>query len=144
MNLHLLFKRSRKMFVQLAPALALSMLMQPIAHAAKPAELLAAYEAQAKAPGSPERGQRLFTTNFGREMGFSCSSCHGPVPVKTGRDQVTDKPIKPLAPAANPARFTDKVKVENEFRLNCRDVVGRECTAGEKADLLSWLISLQP
>ncbi len=144
MKLHPLCKLSRKLFVQFGSVLALCALALPVAQAATPAELLAGFEAQAKAPGSPERGQRLFTTNFGREMGFSCSSCHGPVPVKAGRDQVTEKSIKPLAPAANPARFTDKSTVENAFRLNCRDVVGRECTAAEKADLLSWLITLKP
>ena len=30
------------------------------------------------------------------------------------------------------------------FSMNCRDVVGRACTAGEKADVLAWLISLKP
>lgn len=114
------------------------------AQAATPAELLAAYEAQAKAPGSPERGQKLFTTNFGRELGFSCSSCHGAEPVKSGRDQVTDKSIRPLAPAFNAQRFTDKTKVDTWFRLNCTDVVGRDCSAAEKADVLSWLLTLKP
>lgn len=114
------------------------------AQAAKPAELLAVYEAQAKAPGSPERGQKLFTTNFGRDLGFSCSSCHGAEPVKNGRDQVTEKSIRPLAPAANAQRFTDQSKVDTWFRLNCTDVVGRACTAAEKADVLSWLITLKP
>lgn len=114
------------------------------AQAATPAELLAAYEAQAKAPGSPERGQKLFNTNFGRELGFSCASCHGPVPVKSGRDQVTEKLVRPLAPAANAQRFTDKAKVDTWFRLNCTDVVGRDCTAAEKADVLSWLLTLKP
>lgn len=116
----------------------------PAAHAATPADLLAAYEAQAKAPASPERGQKLFTTNFGRELGFSCSSCHGAEPVKPGRDQVSEKSIRPLAPAYNAQRFTDKTKVDTWFRLNCQDVVGRDCTAGEKADVVAWLISLKP
>lgn len=123
---------------------ALAVLGLPAAEAATPAELLAAYEAQAKAPGSPERGQKLFTTNFGRELGFSCSSCHGEVPVKNGRDQVGEKPIRPLAPAANAQRFTDKTKVDTWFRLNCTDVVGRDCSAAEKADVLSWLLTLRP
>jgi hypothetical protein len=114
------------------------------AQAATPAELLAAYEAQAKAPGSPERGQKMFTTNFGRELGFSCASCHGAEPVKNGRDQVTDKLIRPLAPAANAQRFTDKTKVDTWFRLNCTDVVGRDCKPGEKADVMSWLLTLKP
>ena len=133
--------------LSLGAALALALLAGlglPAAQAATPAELLAAYEAQAKAPGSPERGQKLFTTNFGRELGFSCSSCHGAEPVKNGRDQVTEKSIRPLAPAFNAQRFTDKSKVDTWFRLNCTDVVGRACTPGEKADVLSWLLTLKP
>jgi cytochrome c peroxidase len=112
--------------------------------AATPAELLAAYSAEAKATPSPERGQKMFTTNFGGQMGWSCSTCHGAVPTKDGKDDVSEKKIKPLAPAFNPERFTSRTKVENAFRLNCKDVVGRECKAGEKADVLSWLITLKP
>lgn len=116
----------------------------PNALAATPAELLAAYTAQAGAKPSAERGQKLFTTDFGRIMGLRCASCHGANPTGRGKDEVSEKPISPLAPAANPARFTDKSKVENSFRLNCNDVVGRECTALEKADVMTWLISLKP
>jgi hypothetical protein len=112
--------------------------------AVTPANLLADYAAKAGAPASPERGQKLFNTAFGREFGWTCASCHGAVPVKDGRHQVSDKPIKPLAPAANPARFTDRAQVEFYFKLNCKDVIGRECTAGEKADVLSWLLTLKP
>jgi hypothetical protein len=111
--------------------------------AATPAELLAGYQAQAGAPASPERGKKLFTTNFGKQMGWSCSSCHTEDPTKTGRDEVKEKPIEPMAPAFNARRFTDRVKVENAFRMNCNDVVGRECTAQEKADLLAWLMSFK-
>ena len=116
----------------------------PAARAATPAEMLAGFVKSAGAPASPERGQRFFTTNFGRDLGWSCSSCHGDVPTKKGRDEMTEKPIEPLAPAANPMRFTDRVTVERGFRLNCKDVVGRECTALEKADVLSWLLTLKP
>ncbi|MDP2008139.1 MAG: DUF1924 domain-containing protein [Rubrivivax sp.] len=125
-------------------ALALLAASLPAAQAAKPEDLLAQYVAEAKAPASPERGQKLFTTNFGRELGFSCSSCHGDTPVKRGRDQISEKSILPLAPAANAQRFTDKTKADTWFRLNCVDVVGRACTAGEKADVLSWLLTLKP
>lgn len=113
------------------------------AQAVTPAELLAGYEAKAGAPGSPERGKRLFTTNFGQPLGWSCSSCHTGDPTKPGKDDVTGKPIEPMAPAVNPARLIDRVKVENKLRLNCNDVVGRECTAQEKADLLAWLLSFK-
>jgi len=99
--------------------------------------------ADASTAASPERGQRFFTTNFGRDYA-SCATCHGAVPTKAGKDAATEKPIGAMAPAFNPARFTDKAKVENLFRLNCKDVVGRECTAAEKADVLGWLLSLKP
>jgi hypothetical protein len=119
-------------------------LPSPAARAATPAELLAAYTAQAGAPPSPERGQKLFNTDFKRDFGWSCASCHGAVPTQAGKHELTEKRIEPLAPAFNPARFTDRKRVENFFLLNCKDVIGRECTAAEKADVLSWLMSLKP
>lgn len=109
--------------------------------AATPAELAAGYAAQAGAPAAAARGEQLFTRTHGRE--WSCASCHGATPVGPGRHASTGKPIEPLAPAANARRFTDTAKVEKWFRRNCNDVVGRECSPGEKADLLAWLLSLR-
>jgi hypothetical protein len=48
-----------------------------------------------------------------------------------------------MAPAFNPERFTELAKSEKWFRRNCNDVVGRECTATEKADVLVWLLSFK-
>ena len=90
----------------------------------------------------PARGQQFFTQGHGRE--WSCSSCHGAAPTVTGRHASTGKPIAPLAPAVNAERFTDAAKSEKWFRRNCNDVVGRECTAAEKADVLAWLSTLKP
>jgi cytochrome c peroxidase len=115
-------------------------LAQP-APATTPAELLAGYTAAAGAAASAQRGEKFFKTNFGKEMGWSCASCHTADPARVGRHDATDKAIKPLAPAANAARFTDRRQVEFYFKLNCKDVVGRECTAQEKADVLAWLLS---
>ena len=109
-----------------------------------PEQLLAEYTAKAASPPSPERGQKLYSTNFGRDLGLSCASCHNDNPTKRGRHALTEKSILPLAPAANAKRFTDRTAVELNFRMNCKDVVGRECTAGEKADVLSYLMSLKP
>lgn len=116
--------------------------LAPSARAATPAELLSSYTAQSGSPGVPERGQQLFTTRHGRE--WSCSSCHGAVPMQAGKHAATGKPIGALAPAFNPERFSDAAKTEKWFRRNCNDVVGRECTAAEKADVLSWLLTLKP
>jgi cytochrome c peroxidase len=127
-----------------SPVLIVAACLAPAVRAATPAELLAGYSAKAGVTASAERGQRFFTTNFGRDLGLSCSSCHGAVPTQVGKDEITGKAIQPFAPAFNPTRFTDAVKVEQQFRLNCKDVVGRDCTAAEKADLLAWLLTLKP
>jgi mono/diheme cytochrome c family protein len=124
--------------------LALLASLGPTAHAATPAELLAVYNAQARVAASPARGEKLFTTNFGKELGLSCASCHGAQPTQPGKHAISEKPIDPLAPAANPKRFTDRARVDGAFSTNCKDVLGRECSAGEKADVLSWLLTLKP
>jgi hypothetical protein len=112
------------------------------ARAATPAQLLAAYSAQAGQPAAPQRGQQLFTTSHGRE--WRCASCHGDVPTQPGRHASTGKTIAALAPAFNAERFTDAAKTEKWFRRNCNDVMGRECSAAEKADVLAWLLTLKP
>ncbi|MFM2067663.1 MAG: hypothetical protein RLZZ584_2572 [Pseudomonadota bacterium] len=112
------------------------------ARAATPAQMSAAYAAQAGGQAaSAERGQKFFTSRHGRE--WSCATCHGELPVKAGKHASTGKSIAPLAPAYNPDRFTDEAKVEKWFRRNCNDVVGRECTPAEKADVIAWLLTVK-
>ena len=123
-------------------ALAALALAGAAAQAATPAELLSGYARSAGTTPVPERGAQLFTARHGRE--WSCASCHGATPTQPGRHASTGKPIGALAPALNAERFTDAAKVEKWFRRNCNDVVGRECTAAEKADVLSWLVTLRP
>jgi hypothetical protein len=111
------------------------------AHAATPEELQAAYGARSGTAGTPDRGQKLFTIRHDRE--WSCSSCHGAVPTQAGKHASTGKPIAALAPAFNPERFADAAKTEKWFRRNCNDVLGRECSPGEKADVIAWLRTLK-
>jgi uncharacterized membrane protein len=112
-----------------------------LAHAATPAEQLAAYTAQTGTPAQPARGEQFFTSQHGKD--WRCATCHTATPTVQGKHASTGKLIAPLAPAANADRFTDTAKTEKWFRRNCNDVLGRECTAGEKADLLSWLLTLK-
>jgi uncharacterized membrane protein len=111
------------------------------AMAATPAELLAGYTAQAGQATNIGKGEAFFKASHGQE--WQCTSCHGKSPMTGGRHASTDKAIEPLAPAANVKRFTDSAKAEKWFRRNCKDVLARECTAAEKADVLAWLISLR-
>lgn len=110
-----------------------------------PKDFLARYEAEARASNaafapSASRGERLFKTVGSKD--WSCSSCHTDNPAAGGKHAVTGKPIEPLAPAGNGQRFTKADKVEKWFKRNCNDVIGRTCSAGEKADVLAYLISV--
>ena len=116
-------------------------LFAPATPAATPADLQASYSAVAGASANPERGQQLFTSRHGGE--WSCSSCHGAVPTQAGKHASTGKPIAPLAPAFNAERLVDTAKAEKWFRRNCNDVMGRECSPAEKADVISWLRTLK-
>lgn len=107
-----------------------------------PYQQLQRWSTQAGTPGDAAPGQAFFTATHGRE--WSCASCHGRMPVRAGRHASTGKILDPLAPAANPAAFTVEARVDKWFRRNCKDVLGRECSAGEKADVVAWLITLKP
>lgn len=119
------------------------------AHAATPAELLTLYrdEAVKQQRGfqpSAQRGAEFYKRNFAVSAKMpACTSCHTEQPTQGGRHVVTDKPIKPLAPAANPERLIDPAKVEKWFKRNCSEVVGRECTAAEKADFVAFLLEVR-
>ncbi len=112
-----------------------------------PASFLAAYAQQAKAENpafvrpSAERGQQFFAQRHGKE--WSCTSCHTRNPADAGTHAVTSKRIEPMAPAVNPMRFTRSAKVEKWFKRNCNDVLGRACTAQERADVVAYLMMLR-
>jgi len=116
--------------------------VQP-AMAETPDQVLDTFRKEAAAtPGfdgfSAARGETFFKSRHGGE--WSCSSCHTDNPAAEGKHAKTNKVIKPLAPSANPKRFTDMKKVEKWFKRNCNDVLDRVCTAQEKGDVLAYLI----
>lgn len=109
-------------------------------YAASPQDFLKGYEALS-GKASSARGEQFFNTKHGKE--WSCASCHENLPNHDTKHIVTGKVIKPLSPLTNPDRFVDQIKVEKWFRRNCNDVIGRECTAQEKGDVLSWLMKVK-
>ena len=111
-----------------------------VVFSATPQELLKKYEDQS-AKASASRGEQLFNTKHGQE--WSCASCHENPPNHPSKHIVTGKVIKPLSPNSNAERFTDQAKVEKWFKRNCNDVLGRECQAQEKADVLAWLMAVK-
>lgn len=72
----------------------------------------------------------------------SCASCHGANPRGTGRHVRTGKAIEPLAPSLNSKRLTDIGEIRKWLKRNCKWTLGRECTAQEKGDVLTFLRKL--
>ncbi len=114
--------------------------------AASPQDIVRDYAAQARQESpsfkgfSAAAGERLYRAEGPK--GTSCAACHTDSPLKAGRHERTGKPIAPLAPAADAERLTDAAKVEKWLGRNCRDVLGRSCSAQEKGDFLSYLLSV--
>lgn len=119
-------------------------LAPPVAQAADTTatQQLQRWSSAAGTPSNAERGGLFFNSRHGGE--WSCATCHGNPPTAPARHATTGKAITPLAPAFNPERFTDTAKTDKWFRRNCNDVLKRECRAGEKADMLAWLLQLKP
>ncbi|MBI4937670.1 MAG: DUF1924 domain-containing protein [Nitrosomonadales bacterium] len=110
-----------------------------------PAALTSGYAAEAakSTPGfapSAQRGQGFVSKDWGVSGKMaSCTTCHGANLKADGKHVITGKSIAPLSPAVNPERFTSLAKAEKWFKRNCTEVVGRECTAAEKADFIQFV-----
>lgn len=95
---------------------------------------------QAGFSASAKRGETLFRQRFAiNDKMPACTSCHTDNPLNAGQHAVTGKAIKPLAVTTNGERFSDPAKVEKWFGRNCKEVVGRACTPGEKADFVAYM-----
>ena len=107
-----------------------------------PASQLQYWAQQANAPANAEQGKVFYNTR--QKQDLSCATCHSANPLEPGKHSSTGKALKPLAPATNPKSLTDTAKIDKWFRRNCNEVVGRECSAQEKANVIAYLISLKP
>ena len=108
-----------------------------------PQQIQAGYIAEAAHGFKPsaERGRELFVKqwNVSKDQP-SCTTCHGKDMHAEGKHVKTGKHIAPLTPTVNAERFTSAKKVAKWFKRNCTEVVGRECTAAEKADFIQFAI----
>lgn len=89
---------------------------------------------------SATAGRKLYSSKVGD---LACASCHTDSPLAAGKHVKTNKEILPLAPAANPKRFSDFANVEKWFKRNCNDVLKRACTAQEKGDFMAYVLSVK-
>jgi hypothetical protein len=133
---------------RLIATIVLACALAPAAGGQSPNPLLDFYASEAKTsdPGfsqfSAERGEHLFRTNFstGKPDTPSCTTCHTADPRKTGQTRA-GKEIEPMAASVNPKRYTDQAKTEKWFGRNCNNVLGRECTAMEKGDFITFMLN---
>ena len=112
-------------------------------------KLIMIYNTQAKSANAEyvgptvTDGKMFFNRKFkqanGKEM--SCSSCHTVNPADNGKHAVTGKVIKPLSPVVNEKRFADFEKVEAKFTQHCVEIIGSDCTAAEKANYITYVLS---
>jgi len=103
-------------------------------------DLLAGYQSLGAGNFSAERGQAMWNeTHAAAEGSVSCASCHGADLTQGGKHMKTGKPIEPMAPSVNGERLTDAAKIEKWFLRNCKGTLGRECTAQEKGDFLTYI-----
>jgi len=129
-------------------SLSLSLLLCGNASAAPRDDILRSLDSAARAADpafagfSAARGQALHTQTFagGKPDTPACTSCHGATPRSSGRTPA-GKAVEPMALSLSPTRYSDAAKVDKWFTRNCRDVLGRECTAREKGDWLSFMFS---
>lgn len=112
------------------------------AQAATVNERLAEYQRQGAKHFSAQAGEKLWNqelTGARTNDKRSCATCHHANLAETGKHAETGKPIKPMKPAVNPERLTDAKKIEKWFLRNCKWTYGRECTAQEKGDILTFI-----
>lgn len=110
-------------------------------------DLLARYASAAKEASpaysgfSAQRGEAFYAKKFagGKPDTPACTSCHSNSPREPGRT-LTGKTIEPMAVSMTRDRYTDPAKVEKWFKRNCNEVLGRECTALEKGDWLTYMM----
>lgn len=92
---------------------------------------------------SVEDGKAFFNNKVktvdGKET--ACASCHTANPADNGKNIVTGKAIKPLSPVVNTKRFSDFDKVEAKFSQHCFDILGEDCTAAEKANYITYVLT---
>jgi hypothetical protein len=133
----------------LAAAAAIAVLTLPALAGPKQDAVLAEYQKQATAADpafkgfSADAGKAFFMADHtgGKPDTPSCTACHTKSPTSAGQTRA-GKAIDPMAVSATPDRFTDIAKTEKWFTRNCNSVLGRECSAQEKGDVIAYLSSI--
>ncbi len=130
--------------------LAASLLLAPVvAQASAIDEKMAEYKAAGASNFSAKAGQAMWNKEVVAEDGSkrSCVTCHNSDVTKPGKHKKTGKVIAAMAPSVpfvaaeegDEPRYSSAKKIKKWFKRNCKWTYGRECTAQEKGDFLTFL-----
>jgi hypothetical protein len=107
-------------------------------------QMLETYRAEGAGEFSAERGKGMWTQTFiqkksGKQV--NCATCHTADLKQTGAHVRTGKVIEAMSARTNSERFNETKKIKKWFLRNCKWTLGRECTAQEKGDYLTYFLS---
>ena len=130
--------------------LAASLLITPaLVQASAIDERLAEYKTEGASNFSAAAGKAMWNKEVVSEEGDkrSCATCHNSDLTKAGKHRKTGKVIAAMAPSVptmegEEVRYSEGKKIEKWFKRNCKWTYGRECTAQEKGDFLTYLKGL--
>jgi len=127
----------------LAMGCALGMLLSPAVCASPEGEaLLQKYQTEGAGKADPDKAKQDWKREvLVKDEKMSCSTCHTSDLSREGKHHKTGKTIGPMSARVKPERFTSVKKMEKWFKRNCLDAWGRECTAQEKTDFLTFLLA---
>ncbi len=89
-----------------------------------------------------EAGEILWFQEFADEKSGKirqCTTCHTDDLRNEAKHTRTGKLIKPMAPSVNEERLTKIKNIRKWLKRNCKWTLGRECSAQEKGDVLTFI-----
>ena len=104
--------------------------------------LLAEYRTKGAENFKAEAGKNLWFQEFTEAKTGKirqCTTCHTNDLRNAGKHARTGKVIKPLAPSVNSERLMVLKTIRKWLKRNCKWTLGRECTAQEKGDILTFI-----
>ncbi len=107
-------------------------------------QMLEIYRGQGAGEFSADRGKKMWTQNFTQQQTgkqVNCAICHTSNLQQAGAHIKTRKIIEAMSSRTNAERFNETKKIKKWFLRNCKWTIGRECTAQEKGDFLTYFLS---
>ncbi|HCI52260.1 MAG TPA: hypothetical protein DE312_02835 [Gallionella sp.] len=102
------------------------------------------YSLFAKSTLSADDGKEFYTRKqMVKGKDLACSTCHTDNPANKGKHNESGKEIQPMAPSANPKRFSDLNESAKGFTKHCKQVYGKDCSAKDKGNFIAYVLTFK-